>query len=446
MIPAVNYLLEVKEQYEDYPYPPRDPQNEKRELLLPHMDMPERLNHYCFGGRQTFGKGFRMLVAGGGTGDTSIYLAEQYAPLEAEIVHLDLSAASIAVAKERARQRGIEKRITFVHASLLDLPTLNLGQFNYINCIGVLHHLADPQKGLAALTSVLAPDGAMAIMVYGQYGRHAIYPMQETFRLLLKNVPNKADKITYARDVFTQLPHSNWYQFSKNCFSADFAHDNSFYDLLLHPQDRAYTIPELYDFIASVRLHGFSLQHELASGKHIYDPDRILTQKHLQDQTAKLSIQERELLAELLNGDFTTHFFYTAFRDLQEPDVNDENFVPVVSYDKQSIVKALTKLAVTSREKSITYHNPYGNLVIHLNLFPTTSALMFAIDGKRSTAEIIESISSRKEYKHEQIKENFLKLYEDLRRHDLVFLRHRDIPAFDNPDMLQEKMQKRMGY
>jgi SAM-dependent methyltransferase len=47
-----------------------------------------------------------------------------------------------------------------------------------------LHHLADPDAGLRALRDVLAPDGAMHLMVYATYGRAGIYMMQEYCRPL----------------------------------------------------------------------------------------------------------------------------------------------------------------------------------------------------------------------------------------------------------------------
>jgi hypothetical protein len=56
--------------------------------------------------------------------------------------------------------------------------------FDQIVCTGVLHHLPDPDIGLASLRSVLAPNGAMHLMVYATYGRAGIYMMQEYCRLL----------------------------------------------------------------------------------------------------------------------------------------------------------------------------------------------------------------------------------------------------------------------
>src|SRR6185295_2328396 len=52
-------------------------------------------------------------------------------------------------------------------------------RFDLVVCTGVLHHLADPDAGLAALRDVLAPGGAMNIMVYAPYGRTGVYILQD---------------------------------------------------------------------------------------------------------------------------------------------------------------------------------------------------------------------------------------------------------------------------
>ena len=121
-----NYLPEVRNQYEALPYPPCSPQDEHQRLVLTWLEDLPMINHYCFAGRQSFKNGFRALVAGGGTGDATIFLAEQLRSIgatNAEIVHLDMSEASIALARERAQIRGLGN-IRWVHDSLLNLPAL----------------------------------------------------------------------------------------------------------------------------------------------------------------------------------------------------------------------------------------------------------------------------------------------------------------------------------
>src|SRR3954470_10675632 len=123
----------VRDQYENYPYPERKPEDEKQRLLHTWPEQLAQINHYCFRGRCDFRNGFRVLVAGGGTGDATIYLAEQLSRTNAELVHLDLSAASMDIARRRAEIRGL-KNIRFVQGSLLEAPALGLGSFDYISC------------------------------------------------------------------------------------------------------------------------------------------------------------------------------------------------------------------------------------------------------------------------------------------------------------------------
>ncbi|NIP87568.1 MAG: class I SAM-dependent methyltransferase, partial [Gammaproteobacteria bacterium] len=169
--------------YEDYPFPLRDPEDETRRLLVAEQEVLGKLNHFCYGGRQSFGAGFRVLVAGGGTGDHTIFLAEQLRHRDATVDYLDISASSLAIAKERARVRGLDN-IRWHHHSILELPSLGIGTFDLISCTGVLHHLPAPEQGLASLREVLAPGGAMSLMLYGRLGRMAVYAGQELMRLV----------------------------------------------------------------------------------------------------------------------------------------------------------------------------------------------------------------------------------------------------------------------
>ena len=57
-------LPEVEHQYETLPYPARDPALEQQRLVQTWLDDLPMINHYCFAGRQSFRRGFRVLVAG----------------------------------------------------------------------------------------------------------------------------------------------------------------------------------------------------------------------------------------------------------------------------------------------------------------------------------------------------------------------------------------------
>src|SRR3954471_17799664 len=122
----------VAAQYEVLPYPSRDPKDESKRLIIGSPSHLAEIEHYLFAGRIPRDRPFRALVAGRGTGDATIMLAQQaaHAGLDAEITYLDMSAASRAVAEARAAARAL-RNIRFVSGSLLELDTLSFAGFDY---------------------------------------------------------------------------------------------------------------------------------------------------------------------------------------------------------------------------------------------------------------------------------------------------------------------------
>ena len=317
----------VTRQYEDFPYPARDPQDDARRLIVTWLDDLGLLNHHCYRGAKRFHTGFRILVAGGGTGDGTIFLAEQLRGNDVRIVHLDPSGASISIAKERARVRGLAG-IEWIQASLLDLPELALGEFDYINCVGVLHHLDSPEAGLDALRAVLAPGGAMGLMVYGQLGRTGVYQLQALLRTL-NGTASVDEALALTKGLLSVLPGSNWFKRGE-ALHPDHRHgDAGIADLLLHPQDRAFTVPQLHEWIEDrCGLHiTFSDVHR---GRLPYTPERVLVgaDAGLAARLVTLSPRDRATIAELAAGDITMHTFYaTRDRDARAP-YGDAAYIP----------------------------------------------------------------------------------------------------------------------
>ena len=195
----------VRDQYEAYPYPARDPTDERTRLIAGSPSNLAEIDHYVFAGRADFATPFRALIAGGGTGDAAIMLAQQLGDrarergtaAPGEVVYIDLSGAARGIAEARARERGLTN-IAFHQGSLLNLPELCLGDFDYIDCCGVLHHLDDPTAGLKALTEPLRAGGGMGLMVYAPLGRTGVYPAQAMLRGLGGGLP-LGERVTLAR-------------------------------------------------------------------------------------------------------------------------------------------------------------------------------------------------------------------------------------------------------
>src|SRR5271167_1644101 len=151
-------------QYEAFPYPRRDPRDEAKRLIVGSPGHLREIDHWVFGARRPASRPLRALIAGGGSGDATIMLAQQMAQegREGTVTWLDRSAAALKIAQSRAAARGL-RNIVWEQRSLLDLPDSGLGPFDYIDCCGVLHHLPSPEAGLQALLSVLAPGGGMGL-------------------------------------------------------------------------------------------------------------------------------------------------------------------------------------------------------------------------------------------------------------------------------------------
>lgn len=101
----------VRDQYEDLPYPPRNPEDERQRLVTGSPSQIVEIDHYLYAGARDWAEPFRVLVAGGGTGDALIMMAQQLADRScpAEIHYLDLSTASRAIAEERGARSGADQ-------------------------------------------------------------------------------------------------------------------------------------------------------------------------------------------------------------------------------------------------------------------------------------------------------------------------------------------------
>ena len=251
-------------QYEAYPYPARDPAEEAKRLVIGSPSHLREVDHWVFGAARPASQPLRALVAGGGTGDGTIMLAQQLASMgrPGRVTYLDRSGAAAAIAKGRAAARGLT--LDWHEGSLLDLPGSGLGPFDYIDCCGVLHHLPDPAAGLQALLSVLAPGGGLGLMVYAPHGRTGVYMLQDALRLLAPEAEAPSARLDTARRMMRHLPDSAWLR--QNTLFADHISggDAGLYDLLLNPRDRAYDVPALHALLARCRAANHLLDGAIA--------------------------------------------------------------------------------------------------------------------------------------------------------------------------------------
>ena len=392
-----NYLRAVRSQYEALPYPPCNPEDDHKRMALTWLEDLPMINHYCFAGKQSFQNNFRALVAGGGTGDATIFLAEQLKASNAEIVHLDMSQASIALAQRRAEIRALNN-ITWVHASLLDLPTLGLGKFDYINCSGVLHHLADPNAGLQALRSVLKDDvtlpGAIGLMVYATAGRTGVYQMQALMRMVNQGTGDSSDdtnrKIAHTRDLLASLPASNWFKRGEELHQDHKIGDAGIYDLLLHSQDRSYCVGELFDWLHTD--NGLHLEFsDVQRGRSPYLPHMVLGSKPpaMSGALRKRPRRQQYEMAELMSGSIITHSLYATQSPRCTAPYGDAQYIPFFFHEPLTGEVAAQVFASNKGQPFVLTHQHSGTTVM-VNPGKYAPQILRLIDGKRSFGEIFD--------------------------------------------------------
>ncbi|HJV40651.1 class I SAM-dependent methyltransferase [Caulobacter sp.] len=284
----------VAAQYTAYVYPE----------AFSDLDVRVEAGHVDFGDPSYFGPMFwpegrttapKILVAGCGTVQASVIA---YRNPDSQVVGVDISDASLG------HQRFLRERFGLTNLELYQGDLRDVGKlqetFDLVVSTGVLHHMADPLEGLAALKTVLAPDGAMFIMVYGAVGRMGVYLMQDVFRRM--GLTQSADDVAFARYVLGVLPPEHPVQ-AFNQRALDLGYDAGVVDTFLHPQDRAYTVPQVLEWIESAGLAFQSWMEPANYEPHAYLPQPLI------DRIAPLPDQERWAAVEGVLGASIKHAF-----------------------------------------------------------------------------------------------------------------------------------------
>ena len=370
-------------QYDSYPYPARNPADEAKRLIIGSPSHLREVDHWIFGARRPESQPLRALMAGGGSGDGTIMLAQHLARAgrPGEVVWLDRSAAARKVAQARAERRGLGN-IRFSEGSILDLPDPQLGLFDYIDCCGVLHHLPDPLQGLRNLAASLAPGGGIGLMVYAPHGRTGVYMLQDALRLLTPPEEAPATRLEIGKRLWKQAPETAWLR--RNPWITDHTEggDAGLYDLLLNPRDVAYTVPQLAALIEAAGLRLRCLVEPLR-----YDPDRYLPDPRLRERAARLGPIGRAALAEAVAGNMGIHIAYCTRDPAPEPDWDDPDSVPVLrEMDGATLARAVAPQGVLPVN--------FDGVRMNLALPRLAPAILARVDGRRSLGEIAEAVAA----------------------------------------------------
>ncbi|KPQ39160.1 MAG: phycobiliprotein asparagine N-methyltransferase [Phormidium sp. OSCR] len=300
----------VRQLYNTYPFPPE-----------PLLDEPppgynwrwhwQAAYNFCTG-RKPQRDDVQILDAGCGTGVGTEYLV--HLNPQAQVTGIDLSEEAINVARERCR-RSRAQRVRLQNLSIYEVDQLET-TFDYINCVGVLHHLPDPIAGIQALANRLKPGGLMHVFVYAELGRREIYLAQQALGLLQGgDRSNFKEGVRLGRQLFQALPETNRLVVEdKRRWSLENHRDANFADMYLHPQEVDYNIETLFELIDASGLSfvGFS-------NPAYWQVDRLIgSDDELMARSQQLPERDYYRLVELLDPELTHYEFFLSRPPLEQ--------------------------------------------------------------------------------------------------------------------------------
>ncbi len=260
----------VRDQYEANPYP---------RWVTCQRDQPRRFTEFLSAMAQAYGVTVaaataapEILIAGCGTGMQAIQCAGQFD--SARVTGLDLSRPSLAYAARKAHDARL-KNLEFVTGDLLALAHRSEwhDRFHYVECLGVLHHLAHPGQGLSALAACIKPGGLAYLGLYSATARRAVTAGRDVIARE-KFPPNPAGIRAFRKHVTDALrqPGPKAERLLPLTQFIDFYSMSMCRDLVFNVQEHQFTPAGVVALVAAAGLQflGFGITDGALAGSYVH--------------------------------------------------------------------------------------------------------------------------------------------------------------------------------
>ena len=199
--------------------------------------------------------------------------ARQFAPFAGRVVAVDFSRAI----EQAARNTAGCQNVNCIQADLLSLP-LPEASFDFVYCLGVLHHLDNTETALASLVGKLRPGGRLRIYLY--WKRHGwqgwLLSVVSATRRLTTRLPFSALRVLcWILSVGLQVgvvlpykvasklgvrPHQSWplFVYSKYPFNVLY---NDQFDRFSAPIEKRYDPADVRDLLHAAGLRDVQIRH-----------------------------------------------------------------------------------------------------------------------------------------------------------------------------------------
>jgi SAM-dependent methyltransferase len=370
---------EVRDFYDHYPYPrPIDSlEKYRRRWQDPQR---RRADYHLFWPARPYKEDLSILIAGCGTSQAAKYALRWP---EAQVTGIDVSATSLRCTEDLKRKYSLDN----LRVCQMPIERVNdlESNFDQIVCTGVLHHLADPDAGLRALRGVLNRDGTMHLMVYAPYGRTGIYMLQDFCRRTGIHASD-AD----IRDLITALGALPPGHPLENLLreAPDFRREAALADALLHPHDRAYSVPQLFDFLQ---------KGGLTFGRWIrqapYSPHcGVMAQIPQASRMTQLSLAEQFAAVELFRGTMVRHSSIVYRHDnpggSKGVSFAGDGWLGYVPHRMSDTISVQQRLPPGAAAVVINQNHAYRDIFMTIDV--TEKRWFDGIDGNRCIGDIVE--------------------------------------------------------
>ncbi len=309
-----------------------------------------------------------ILIAGCGTNQAAVFA---YTNPEAKVVAIDVSQSSLdhhRYLKNKYKMNNLELHLLPIE----DVSKLNC-DFDLIVSTGVLHHLAEPLRGLKALAACLRQDGVIAIMLYAKYGRIGVEMMQSIFRDI--GLYQNDASVLMIRDLLAVLPQNHPVR-SYMEIAPDLQFDVGLVDTFLHNREQSYSIEECFNLVKSA---GLVFQDLFM--KSPYYPPHSSTSKFYSSMTELPEVRQWSMM-ERINSTNACHFFTACRQDRQQKNYKID----------------FTSVAMADYVPSFRYRCTLNDCIltrydwsICLDLVEMT--IVQQVDGRRTIKEIMDGAS-----------------------------------------------------
>jgi SAM-dependent methyltransferase len=214
----------VGELYARYPFPPAEPGARGwKQKLRRKTDEGREIASRLLKAHPPLANGL-LLDAGCGTGLKLVGMGETLP--NASLLGIDISQSSLAIARKVASEVQL-KNVQLAWLNIAEgFPVDREASFDAVVCDGVLHHLKDPDAGLANLATILKPGGIGWITLFGKYGRADMGRLRKMVNILEPRFLYFDGRIQAARALLKAtglVPKKHLRRFEDEAFLADAA-------------------------------------------------------------------------------------------------------------------------------------------------------------------------------------------------------------------------------